>query len=156
MFLSLETLTFIIRTGLPILMELIDLVKSFIILLSQMTLLKCLAFLLTFQVLILDHESCSFGFLSFFWCKYLSTTTFRSLGNSNQVVVSVCTDFPSNSQPDAPSPCIAYEYSRADGMVLVIILVTFLWMISLKLVFLLLLVNFVSRFRLELTYISLI
>ena len=30
------------------------------------------------------------------------------------MVVSVCTDFPSNSQPDAPSPCIAYEYSRAD------------------------------------------
>ena len=42
MFLSLETLMSIIRTGLPILVELIDLVNSVIIFLSQMTLLRWL------------------------------------------------------------------------------------------------------------------
>ena len=40
MFLSLETLMSIIRTGLPILVELIDLVNADIVFLSQMTLLR--------------------------------------------------------------------------------------------------------------------
>ena len=44
MFLSLKTLTSIIRTGLPILEELMDLVNSVIIFLSQMTLLSWLTF----------------------------------------------------------------------------------------------------------------
>ena len=52
-FLSLETLMFIIRTGLPILVELIDLVNSVIIFLSQMTLLRWLTFLLGSQTVIL-------------------------------------------------------------------------------------------------------
>ena len=47
--LSLETLTSIIRTGLPILVELIDLVNSVIIFLSQTSLLKWLTFLLRSQ-----------------------------------------------------------------------------------------------------------
>ena len=53
LFLSLETLTSIIRTGLPILVELIDLVNSVIISLSQMTLSRFLTFLLGFQTVIL-------------------------------------------------------------------------------------------------------
>ena len=53
MFLSLETLTSIIWTGLPILVELIDLVNSVIIFLSQMTLLRWLTFLLGSQTVIL-------------------------------------------------------------------------------------------------------
>ena len=44
MFLPLETSTFIIRTGSHILVELIDLVNSVIIFLSQMTLLRWLTF----------------------------------------------------------------------------------------------------------------
>ena len=52
-FLSLETLTSIIRTGLPILVELIDLVNSVITFLSQMTLLRWLTFLLGSQTVIL-------------------------------------------------------------------------------------------------------
>ena len=47
------TLTSIIRTGLPILGELIDLGNSVIIFLSQMTLLRSLTFLLGFQTVIL-------------------------------------------------------------------------------------------------------
>ena len=53
MFLSLGTLTFIIRTGLPILVDLIDLMNSVIIFLSQMTLPIWSTFLLGFQTVIL-------------------------------------------------------------------------------------------------------
>ena len=34
--------------------------------------------------------------------------------NSDHVVVSVSSNFPTNSQRDAPFHCIAYDYSRAD------------------------------------------
>ena len=51
--LSLETLTCIIRTGLPILVELTNLVNSVIIFQSQMTLLRWLTFLLRSQTVIL-------------------------------------------------------------------------------------------------------
>ena len=51
--LSLETLRSIIRTGVPILVEVIDLVNSVIIFLSQMNLLWLLTFLLGFQTVIL-------------------------------------------------------------------------------------------------------
>ena len=50
--LSLETLTSIIRTGLPIMVELIDLVNSVIVFLSQMTLPRWLTFLQRCQTLI--------------------------------------------------------------------------------------------------------
>ena len=53
MFLSLEILTSIIRTGLFILVELIDLVNSVIIFVSQMTLLRWLTFLSGSQTVIL-------------------------------------------------------------------------------------------------------
>ena len=43
-----------------------------------------------------------------------STMTFPPLGNSDHVVFSVSTDFPTNSQRDAPFHHIAYDYSRAD------------------------------------------
>ena len=39
---------------------------------------------------------------------------FPLLGNSHHVVVSVSTDFPSNSQQDALFHRIAYDYCRAD------------------------------------------
>ena len=53
MFLSLENLTSIIRTGYSILVELIDLVNSVIIFLSQMTLLRWLTSLFGPQTVIL-------------------------------------------------------------------------------------------------------
>ena len=58
LFLSLEILTSIIRAALPILVELINLVNFVIIFLSQVFLLRWL----------LSFWSCSFGFISFFWC----------------------------------------------------------------------------------------
>ena len=54
MCLSFETLTSIIRTCLPILVELIDLVNSVIIFLSQMTLLRWSTFLLVSQAVALN------------------------------------------------------------------------------------------------------
>ena len=43
-----------------------------------------------------------------------STMAFPPLGNSDHVVVSVCINFPSSSQQDAPFHCIAYDYSCGD------------------------------------------
>ena len=39
---------------------------------------------------------------------------FPSIENSDNAVVSVSIDFPSNPQRDAPFDRIAYDYSRAD------------------------------------------
>ena len=78
MFLSLETLTPIIRTGLPILVELINLVNSVIIFLSQMTLLRWLTFLLRSQTVILTVLL--FWTFSFFWSSYLFYNGFSSIG----------------------------------------------------------------------------
>ena len=95
MFLSLETLTSMIRTGLPILVELIDLVNSVIIFLSQMTLLRWLTFLLGFQT-----DSHSPALLDLFISSdtsICSTMVFPPLGNSDHFVVSVSIDFSSSS-----------------------------------------------------------
>ena len=43
-----------------------------------------------------------------------STMAFPPLGNSDHIVISVSTDFPSNSQRNTPFHRIAYDYSRAD------------------------------------------
>ena len=99
LFLPLETLPSIITTGLPILVELNNLVNSVIIFLSQMTLLRWLTFLLGYQT---DTSTCS-------------AMAFSTWGNSDHVAVSVSIDFPSNSQQDAPYHCIAYDYSHADS-----------------------------------------
>ena len=50
-----------------------------------------------------------------------STMAFPPFGNSDDTLVSVSIDFPTNSKRDAPFHCIAYDYSRADWAVLVII-----------------------------------
>ena len=39
---------------------------------------------------------------------------FPPLGNSDHVIVSVSTEFATNSQRDAPFHCIAYDYSCVD------------------------------------------
>ena len=85
-----------------------------------------------------------------------STMAFPPLGNSDHVVVSVSIDFPINSKQDTLFHCVAYDYSHADWDGLPDNLRDVPWGISLNSVLLLLLVNFVSEFRLELMYISLI
>ena len=108
MFLFLETLTSIIRTG--FLVELIDLVNSIIISndLTQMV---------NFPMLIPDCDSHRPAlkdlFLSFD-TSICSIMAFPPLGNFDRVVVSVSIDFPSNSHWDALFHHIAYGYSHAD------------------------------------------
>ena len=78
-----------------------------------MTLLRWLTFLLGYQTVIL--------IVLLFWIYFLldasicSTMVFPLLGNSDHLVVSVSSDFPSNLQRDSPFHRIAYDYSRADG-----------------------------------------
>ena len=50
----------------------------------------------------------------FLGASICSTMAFPPLGNSDHVVVSVSTDFPSNSKWDALFHRIAYGYSCAD------------------------------------------
>ena len=68
MCLYLETLMSIIRSGWPILMELIDLVNSVVTVLSQTTLLRWLSFLLGSPTVTALTVLLFFRFLSFFWC----------------------------------------------------------------------------------------
>ena len=83
-----------------------------------------------------------------------STKASPPLENSYHVVVSVSIDSPSYSKRDAPFHCIAYDYSRADWDGVHDHLRDVPWKDKFKL--LLLLVNFVSGFRLEFMYMSLI
>ena len=83
-----------------------------------------------------------------------STMAFSPLGNSDHVVVSVFIDFPSNSQRNAPIHRIAYDYYHADWNGFRDHLRYITCGISLSSVLPLLLVNFVSGFRLKLMYIS--
>ena len=111
--LFLETLTSIIRTGLPILMILINLVNSVIMFLFQMTLLRWFSFLLRSPGCDSDSPALLDLFLSS-GSSICSTMAFTPLENSDHVVVSVAIDFPSDSQQDAPFHCIAYNNFHAD------------------------------------------
>ena len=112
LFLSLETLTSTIRTDLPILVELIDLVNSVTIFPSQMTLLRWSTFLLESQAVIL--------IVLLFWIYiFLLALVFVlqwhcSIGKVWSCCCRVSIDFPSNSQQDLPFHCIAHDYSCAD------------------------------------------
>ena len=99
MFLSLETLTFIIRTGLPIIVEVIDRVNSVIIFLSQTNLLRWLTFLLGSLTVILTVPLLDLFISSDI--SICSAMAISPLGNSDHVVVSVSIKFPSYSQRDA-------------------------------------------------------
>ena len=100
-----------------------------------------------------SHSPALLDLLLFSESSICSIMAFSPLENSDHVV-SVFIDFPINLQWDALFPWIAYhadwdglcDHLRDDNH----------GRISLNLVFLLLLVNFVSGFRLELMYISLI
>ena len=73
--------------------------------------------MVNFPTQIPDYDSHSPALLDLFIssdASICSTMAFALLGNSAPVVVSVSTDFPTNSQQDAPFHGIAYDYSRAD------------------------------------------
>ena len=113
MLLSLETLTFIKRTGLPILVELINLMNSVIIFLISNHLTQ----IVNFPARIPDCDSHSPALLDLFLssdASICSTMAFPPLRNSDHVFVSVSIDFLTNSQQDTPFHCIAFDYSCAD------------------------------------------
>ena len=115
--------------------------------------------MVNFPTRIPDCDCHSTAFLDFCLSSDASictTMALPSLGNSGPVVVSVSIHFPVNSKRDTTFHRIAYDYSRADWDGLRDHLRDVPWRISLNLVLLLLLVNFVSGFSLELMYISLI
>ena len=90
MFLSLETLMSIIRTGLPILMELIDLVNSVIS--------NDLTQMVNFSTRIPDchfHIPALLDLFIYFDASICSTMAFHPFGNSDHLVVSVSIDFTS-------------------------------------------------------------
>ena len=111
-FLSLKTLTSIIRTGLPILVELIDLVNCY-----SFSISNDLTQMVYLPTRILDSDSHSPVLLDLFISSdtsICSTMAFHPLGNSDHVVVSVSTDFPSDSQWMPLFHDIAYDYSHAN------------------------------------------
>ena len=88
-------------------------VNSVIIFLSQVTLLRCLTFLLVSLTVI--HT------VLLFWIYFFSSDfnicfdmAFSPLRNSNQVAVSVSIGFPANTKQGVLFLCIAYDYYRAD------------------------------------------
>ena len=111
LFLSLETLTFIIRSGLPILVELIVLVNSYNFCISN-----DVTQMVHFPTRISNCDSHSPALLDLFissGTSICSTMAFPPFGNPDHVV-SVSIDFPSYSQWDAPFHHIGCDYSCGD------------------------------------------
>ena len=104
MYLSLENLSSIIKTGLPILVELIDLVSYFIILIDPLysvIISNDLIQMVNFPTWIPECDSHSPALLDLFIssdASICSKMAFPPLGNSDHVVVSVSIDFPSYLQ----------------------------------------------------------
>ena len=99
MFLSLETFTPIIRTGLPILVEQINLVNSAINYLKLQKISNYLTQMVNFLTQIPDCDSHSPALLDLFLSSDTSICSkmdFPPLGNSDHVVVSVSIYFPSS------------------------------------------------------------
>ena len=152
MFLSLQTSTTIIKTDLPIPVELIYLVNSVIIFLSQSILLTWLTFLLTYQAVILT--------VLLFWIYlFLLTLAFvlQWLSLHWKILIMLLSQFPYTFHHiHNGMPCfiaLLITILMLIRMIFVIIWEMLHGRISLHSVLLLLLVNFVSAFSLELMYI---
>ena len=73
--------------------------------------------MVNFPTQIHDCDSHSCALLDLFIssdANICTTMAFPLLGNSDHIVVSVSTDFPTNSQQNALFHSIAYDYSRTD------------------------------------------
>ena len=152
--LSLETLTSIIRIGLPILVKPIDLVNSVMIFLSQTTFLRRLTLLLGSQTVILA--------VLLFWI-YLSLLTLfvlQWLLVHWEILIMLLSQFPLTFHHiQSWIPCLTALLMTIPvliGTVFMIIWEMFHEKIFLNSVLLLLVVNFVSGLRLELIYLFLI
>ena len=143
------------RTGLPVLVELIDLVNCY----KNHVISNHRTQMANFSTRIPDCGSHSPALLDLFLSTDTSicfTMTFFWLENSDHIVVLVSIDFSSYLPQDALFHHIAYDYSCADWYDLCDNLRDNHGKIFLNSVLLLVLVNFVSGYRLELMCISLI
>ena len=115
-----------------------------------MTLLRWLTFPVGSQTVIL---TVLLFWISFFLLMLLFVIQwlYLQLGNSDHVNVSVSIYFPSNSQQDALFHHIAFTILILNGTVFLIIWEMFHERMSLKSLLLLLVLYYVSRFRLELS-----
>ena len=115
-----------------------------------MTLLRWLTFPVGSQTVIL---TVLLFWISFFLLMLLFVIQwlYLQLGNSDHVNVSVSLCFPSNSQQDALFHHIAFTILILNGTVFLIIWEMFHERMSLKSLLLLLVLYYVSRFRLELS-----
>ena len=115
-----------------------------------MTLLRWLTFSVGSQTVIL---TVLLFWISFFLLMLLFVIQwlYLQLGNSDHVNVSVSIYFPSNSQQDALFHHIAFTILILNGTVFLIIWEMFHERMSLKSLLLLLVLYYVSRFRLELS-----
>ena len=104
-------LTFILRTGEPILMELIDMMNYVVNFLSQMIFFRWLTFLLA--SLTLTRSLLLYLFLSSD-TSICSTKAFFPFDHSDHVVVSISTDLLSKWKQDALFYGIVYDYSCGD------------------------------------------
>ena len=151
MCLSLETLTSIIWTGLPILVKLIDLVNSVIIFLSQMTLLRLLTFLLGSQTVILTDLP--FWIYLFLLILVLLLQWF----SLHWEILMLLSQFPLTFHHIhirmSHFTTLLMTIFVLIGMIFMIIWEMLHERISSTSVLLMLLVNFVSRFRLEVMHI---
>ena len=127
-------------------MELIDLVNSVIIFLSQITLIRWLTFL-AWSLTLNSHTHVLLDFFLSIASIYF-TMVFPGMENFD-LVVSVSIDFLSNSKWDAQlHHCIAYNYYWADWDFLLLTIWKMFHVPSLN--------SLASGFRLELMYISVI
>ena len=109
MLLSSENLTSIIRTGLPILVELIDLVNS----VNNFSISNDLTQMVNFSTQISDCDSHSPALLDLFISSDASICS--TMGNSDHVIVSVSIEtFHQIHNGMPPFHRIAYDYPRAD------------------------------------------
>ena len=127
-------------------MELINLVNSVIIFLSQMVLLRWLTFLLGSQTVILT--------VLLFWIYFvllMLVFVLQWLPLHWEILIMLLSQFPLTfHQQDAPFHCIAYDYSHTDWDSLLDYLRDAPWQDIVKLSASAGLLNFVSEFRLEL------
>ena len=61
-----------------------------------------------------SHNAVLLDIFLFSDASICSTVAFPTLRNFDHIAVSVSIDFPSNSKPNAPFHCMAYDYSRVD------------------------------------------
>ena len=137
--------------GWPILVKLIDLMNNNFPISNDFTQI------VNFPTWIPDCDSHSPVLLDLFLLMLVFAIQwlYLQLGNSDHVSVSVSIYFPSNSKQDALFHHIAFTILIINGTVFLIIWEVFYGRISLNSLLLLLILNYVSRFRLELMYLSL-